>query len=223
MTETAENKGLFELPESIEALQPVDGWYVERGFRMIAGVDEAGRGALAGPVCAAAVILGDEKIDGLNDSKLLLPEVRNELYGEIWAKARAVGVAMAGSGQIDLINILWASMEAMRLAVKMLPECPDIVLIDGDRVPGGMNDAVAIVKGDLRSERIMAASIIAKVTRDRWMIRAAREYPGYNFEENKGYAVPFHFRALDELGPTPIHRQSFAPVFGQLEGLPEIE
>lgn len=223
MTKKTKESGLFELPETIRELDPVDGWYIERGFRMIAGVDEAGRGALAGPVCAAAVILGDEKIDGLNDSKLLLPEVRDELYDEVWSKARAVGVAMAGPGQIDLINILWASMEAMRMAVGMLPEAPDIILVDGDRVPGGLNDAVAIVKGDLRSERIMAASIVAKVTRDRWMMRAARDYPGYNFEENKGYAVPFHFRALDELGPTPIHRRSFAPVFGFPEGLPELE
>lgn len=221
MTETAKNRGLFDLPGKTAGLEPVDGWYTGQGFTMIAGVDEAGRGALAGPVCAAAVILGDERIDGLNDSKLLLPDVRDELNDEIRAKARAIGIAMAGSGQIDLINILWASMEAMRLAVRMLAVLPDIVLIDGDRVPGGMNDAVAIVKGDMRSERIMAASIIAKVTRDRWMIRAAKEYPGYGFEEHKGYGVPFHLKALDELGPTPIHRNSFAPVFRHSKRLPD--
>ncbi len=209
---TSGNQGsLFGVPDGIEPDEPVDPWYIERGFRLIAGVDEAGRGALAGPVCAAAVILGDARIDGLNDSKKLKPDVRVRLTEEIWMKARGVGVAMVGPAMIDSINILRAAMEAMRLAVRMLPISPEIVLVDGNQLPSGIDNGVAIVKGDTKSQAIMAAGIIAKVTRDAYMIRAARQFPDFMFEVHKGYAVRAHFNALEKHGPTDIHRLSFEP------------
>jgi len=212
---------LFELPDDSPAVEPLDGWYVGRGFRSIAGVDEAGRGALAGPVCAAAVILGDESIEGLDDSKKLAPEVREALYDEIWGKARGVGVGMVGPAMIDGSNILRAALEAMRLAVWMLPEAPDLILVDGDRVPAGLEQAVAVVKGDTRLRCVMAASIVAKVTRDRYMRRAGREFPEFGFEGHKGYAVRAHFEALERHGLTPIHRRTFAPCAEAAGGLPD--
>ncbi len=201
--------------------EPLDEFYLSMGFLNIAGVDEAGRGALAGPVSAAAVILGSAEIDGLNDSKKLTPGIRAELCDLIWRKAKCVGVAMVGSGRIDESNILQAAMEAMALAVRMLAETPGIVLVDGNQVPAGIENTVAIVKGDSKSRNIMAASIVAKVTRDRWMDRVASEYPEYGFEKHKGYAVPAHYKALEKCGVTPIHRMTFAPcrkVAGGLQG-----
>jgi len=197
----------------------LDNWYISKGFSKIAGVDEAGRGALAGPVCAAAVILGEKRIDGLNDSKKLTPEIREELYVEIWKNSLCVGVAMVGPAWIDEINILQASMRAMESAVGMLGIVPEVVLVDGNMVPAGISNGVAIVKGDTKSESIMAASIIAKVTRDRWMVKASREFPAYGFEVHKGYAVGEHYQALEKNGLTSIHRLSFSPCKEMAVGL----
>jgi len=197
----------------------LDLFYIFNGFSKIAGVDEAGRGALAGPVCAAAVILGEKKIDGLNDSKKLVPEIREELYVEIWENALCVGVGMVGPAWIDEINILQASMRAMESAVGMLGTIPEIVLVDGNIVPAGIPNGVAIVKGDSKSKSIMAASIIAKVTRDRWMLKASREFPSYGFEVHKGYAVEDHYQALVNNGLTSIHRLSFSPCKEMSSGL----
>ena len=186
-------------------------WYLAHGFSIIAGTDEVGRGALAGPVCAAAVILGSFKIEGLNDSKLLLPETREKLSKLIWKHARSVGIAFLSPEWIDEINILQASLEAMTLAIKNLDLAPDVVLVDGNQVPSCDFPTVAIVKGDRRSESIMAASIVAKVARDAYMRRMSKMYPGYGFEDHKGYAAPSHQKALVELGLCPIHRKSYAP------------
>jgi len=199
----------------------LDVWYRKKGFPNIAGVDEAGRGALAGPVSAAAVILGSDSIDGLDDSKKLTPDVRAELYKEIWSKADGVGVALVGPGMIDDINILQASLYAMKLAVAMLPRIPGIVLVDGNQVPAGLDNAVSVIKGDTKSGSIMAASIIAKVTRDRYMARLAVQYPEYQFDQHKGYAVPAHYSALEAYGPSEIHRMSFAPCRDAKRKLPD--
>ena len=201
---------LFEIPVPGTG-RSVDAWYLARGFRAIAGVDEAGRGALAGPVCAAAVVLGDSAIEGLDDSKLLTPVSREDLFVKIWEKARCVGVAFVSPEIIDNVNILRASLEAMRLALEMLPDAPDIVLADGNQTPPTRFSCVALVHGDRRSESIMAASIIAKVSRDSYMRRVAKEYPGYGFEEHKGYGVPAHHRAMDLMGLCPLHRRSYSP------------
>jgi len=189
----------------------VDEWYISCGFSVIAGVDEVGRGALAGPVCASAVILGKDRIDGLNDSKLLRPDIREALTVEIYAKAKAVTVAFLSPEQVDEMNILRASLDAMRIALEMLMEEPELVLVDGNQVPTCRFPTVAIVGGDRRSEAIMAASIVAKVTRDDYMRKAAKQFPGYGFEDHKGYGVPAHHKAIDELGLCPIHRRSYAP------------
>lgn len=196
-------------PEILE--EPLDSWYLSQGFFKIAGVDEAGRGALAGPVSAAAVILGDTPISGLDDSKRLTPVRREELYEEILTHAAGVGVALVGSGEIDRINILQAALEAMRLAVEMLPGSPDIILVDGNQLPAWNRPSVAVVRGDRKSLSIMAASIVAKVTRDRYMIRVAGEFDGWGFEKHKGYGAKAHLEAIDRQGLAPIHRLSFSP------------
>ncbi len=202
---------LFNLPDAPDELELVDSWFISRGFDRIAGVDEAGRGALAGPVCAAAVILGNEEIDGLDDSKRLRAPRREELFEEIWSKADGVGVAMVGSGEIDRTDILKSTMEAMRLAVSMLPNEPDLVLVDGNRLPAWSRPAVAIIKGDRRSRSIMAASIVAKVTRDAYMRHAGKRFPEWGFEKHKGYGARAHLEAIAEHGIAHIHRRSFAP------------
>jgi len=208
---SARQKTFFNVPEPLEPDQPADPWFMSCGYKTIAGVDEVGRGALAGPVCAAAVILGPDRIDGLNDSKLLAPDVREQLFAEIWTKARSVGVGFLSPEWIDELNILRASLDAMRLALEMLSLPPDLVLVDGNQLPACASPAVALVGGDRRSESIMAASIVAKVSRDEYMRRAALQYPGYGFEDHKGYGAPAHHRALIELGLSPIHRKSYAP------------
>jgi len=179
----------------------------------VAGVDEAGRGPLAGPVVAAAVILDPHNIPaGIADSKLLAPEVRRALYLRILATAQ-VGVGVAGVDRIDTDNILNASLWAMSAAVAQLPSRPRLALIDGNKMPPRLRCASrAIVRGDAKCLSIAAASIVAKVTRDRIMAAHAREHPGYGWETNKGYPTPEHLRALAALGPTPLHRRSFAPV-----------
>ena len=176
----------------------------------ICGIDEAGRGPLAGPVVAGAVVLPhDCKIRYLNDSKKLSASRRDALYDEIMEKAVAVGVGMASPARIDEINILQATYEAMRQAVGSLSVQPDILLNDAVTSPGITTVQVPIIKGDAKSISIAAASIIAKVTRDRLMVEYDKVLPGYDFASNKGYGTKAHIAGLKELGPTPIHRRSF--------------
>lgn len=180
---------------------------------MTAGVDEAGRGPLAGPVVAAAVILDPaDPIVGLDDSKKLTARRRAVLEAEIRARALHVGVGQASVEEIDAINILQATMLAMTRAVDALGVEPGLVLVDGNRLPQWRYAARAIVGGDALHPCISAASIIAKETRDRIMIEAAQRYPGYGWEKNKGYGSAVHMAALQQLGVTPLHRRSFAPV-----------
>ena len=176
----------------------------------ICGIDEAGRGPLAGPVVAGAVILPkDCGILYINDSKKLSPARREELYEVIMEQAVAVGIGQIGPQRIDEINILQATYEAMRQAIGSLSVTPEILLNDAVTIPGVEIPQVPIIKGDAKSISIGAASIIAKVTRDRLMADYERQYPGYGFAENKGYGSAAHIEALKRLGPTPIHRRSF--------------
>lgn len=180
---------------------------------LIAGVDEAGRGPLAGPVVAAAVILDElHPIDGLADSKKLSPAKRERLFDEIRAKALCCSVAEASVEEIDQLNILQATLLAMRRAVEGLRLRPTKVLVDGNRLPPLPMLAEAIVKGDSKVAAISAASILAKVTRDRWCARYHTEFPSYGFDGHKGYGTAEHLAALREHGPCPQHRRSFAPV-----------
>ena len=180
----------------------------------IAGVDEVGRGPLAGPVVAAAVILPpDFAVLGVNDSKKLSPAKREALYDEIMDKAEAVGVGMASPARIDEINILQATYEAMREAVAALNVAPDLLLNDAVTIPGISIPQVPIIKGDAKSVSIAAASIIAKVTRDRLMVQYDKILPGYGFAQHKGYGSREHIEAIRRLGPTPIHRQTFIKNF----------
>lgn len=181
---------------------------------LICGIDEAGRGPLAGPVVAGAVILPkDCEILYLNDSKKLSPVKREALYEEIMEKALAVGVGMASPARIDQINILQATYEAMRTAVAKLGVTPDILLNDAVTIPGIGIRQVPIIKGDAKSVSIAAASIIAKVTRDRLMVEYDRILPDYGFARHKGYGSKEHIEAIQTLGPTPIHRKSFIKNF----------
>ncbi len=182
----------------------------------LAGVDEAGRGPLAGPVVAAAVVLDRRKVPkGIDDSKKLCAGRRMELCAEIRLKA-CVGVGTATVQEIDRINIFWATMLAMERAVDALIEClgapPAMVLVDGNRLPRWRHVATAIVSGDALCLSIAAASIVAKHERDRMMLDHDREHPGYGWASNKGYGTADHRDALARLGPTPLHRRSFAPV-----------
>jgi ribonuclease HII len=180
---------------------------------LIAGVDEAGRGPLAGPVVAAAVILDDlNPIEGLADSKKLTPLKRARLFDEIRAKALCCSIAEATVEEIDSLNILQATMLAMRRAVEGLRLKPAKVLVDGNRLPVLDVLAEAIVKGDSKVPAISAASILAKVHRDRWCEQIHLQYPQYGFDAHKGYGTAAHLAALKTHGPTPWHRQSFAPV-----------
>lgn len=182
------------------------------GFMPVAGCDEAGRGPLAGPVVASAVILDPRRIpEGLNDSKQLTAARREELYVEILATAD-VAIASLSPQSIDRINILRASLEAMRRAVASLPRTARFVLVDGRDVPAGLDcPAKALVKGDARSFSIAAASIVAKVTRDRMMQAAGTRYPHYGFEQHAGYATAVHRTAITTHGPCAIHRMTFSP------------
>ena len=184
-----------------------------RGARFVAGVDEAGRGPLAGPVVTAAVIFRNVRIpEGIDDSKRLTLGERERLYEEIVACA-TVSIAIASRARIDRMNILRASLWAMSRAVAGLSQAPDHVLVDGNMLPPDIACTVeAIIGGDGLSLSIAAASIIAKVTRDRLMANVGRAYPDYGFEDHKGYSTPDHFAALRAHGPCPHHRQSFAPV-----------
>ena len=185
------------------------------GTRLVAGIDEVGRGPLAGPVVAAAVVLL-EPLDGLADSKLLRAEQREALAAALRPVAR-IGIGAASVAEIDRLNILWASMLAMRRAVLRLGCLPDLALVDGDRVPDLPCPAEAIVDGDRDVPAISAASIIAKVTRDRLMRRLAGRYPGYGWDTNVGYPTPAHVDGLRRIGPTCHHRRTFRPVQLRLE------
>ena len=186
---------------------------LRQGYRCIAGVDEAGRGALAGPVVAAAVVFqrGTE-IPGINDSKKLTPAKRDELFDLIMGKAMAVGVGSGDHLLIDRINILQATLAAMKEAVLSISPAPDYLIIDGiSKIPININQRT-IKKGDSASLSIAAASIIAKVTRDRLMIEFEQQYPGYGFSEHKGYGCAAHMAAIAMLGPCAIHRKTFRGV-----------
>ena len=193
----------------IEAMKEYENRYWDK-YEFIAGIDEVGRGPFAGPVYAAAVILPrDEEILYLNDSKKLSEKKREELYDVIMKKAVAVGIGCRDNNRIDEINILQATFEAMRDAVGNLKVKPGLLLNDAVIIPMIDLEQVKIIHGDAQSVSIAAASIIAKVTRDRVMAELDKEYPGYGFAKNKGYGTPDHISALKELGPTPIHRKSF--------------
>ena len=197
-----------------------DWWQEEReaweaGYRCVAGIDEAGRGPLAGPVVAACVVLPfGKRPEGLNDSKLLTPRQREALFETILELARGCGLGVVSAPEIDRLNILRATHLAMRQALDALPPGmqPDLVLIDGLPVRPFPVDQVALVKGDSRSASIAAASILAKVTRDRLMCEYDALYPMYGFAGHKGYGSAAHLRALAAHGPCPLHRRSFRPV-----------
>ncbi len=183
-----------------------------RGYTIVAGIDEAGRGPLAGPVVAACVVIPDGFEPGIiTDSKKLTEKRREECFERISAEC-AVGVGIVGPDVIDEINILQATYKAMRAAAENCPICPDFLLIDGNPAADMGIPAMSIVKGDAKSLSIGAASIIAKVTRDRIMTEADKEYPEYGFAKHKGYGTAAHLRALERCGACPIHRMSFAPV-----------
>ena len=183
-------------------------------YQAICGIDEVGRGPLAGPVVASAVILPkDCDILYINDSKKLSEKKREMLYDEIMEKAVAVGIGIVGPERIDEINILQATYEAMREAISKLGVQPDLLLNDAVKIPGVDIPQVSIIKGDAKSASIGAASIIAKVTRDRMMVEYDSIFPEYGFAANKGYGTAVHIEALKELGPTPIHRRSFISNF----------
>jgi ribonuclease HII len=185
----------------------------KEGVHAVAGCDEVGVGPMAGPVVAAAVLFAPEVfIKGVHDSKQLPPERREELYPLIMERALTVGVGSAGIDEIDSLNIYWATMLAFKRALAALTHTPAHVLVDGRKIPGLKLPQTKIVGGDRKSFCIAAASIIAKVTRDRLMHEFDRLYPGYGFAEHKGYCTPGHMRIVEERGPTPIHRRSFSPV-----------
>ena len=192
----------------IEALKEYEKKYESLGY--VCGIDEVGRGPLAGPVVAGAVILPkDSKILYLNDSKKLTAKKREELYDVIMENAVSVGLGFVGPERIDEINILNATYEAMRDAVSKLSVVPDVLLNDAVTIPGLRMKQVPIIKGDAKSVSIAAASIVAKVTRDRLMVEYDAIYPEYNFKSNKGYGSADHIEALKKYGKTPIHRNSF--------------
>lgn len=185
---------------------------IRLGQGPVAGVDEAGRGPWAGPVVAAAVILDPQRIpDGIADSKMLDPDARAAIYDRLRDQAQ-IGVGIADVARIDTVNILNATLWAMREAVAKLAAKPGLVLIDGNRVPRLKCETRTIVKGDALCLSIAAASIVAKVTRDRLMTELSEMHPGYGFERHKGYGTPEHHAALKRLGPCALHRRSFRPV-----------
>lgn len=213
--EEAEQKRALKAAQKLEAerarteqMKEFEYKYAE--YRLICGIDEVGRGPFAGPVYAAAVILPkDKEILYLNDSKKLSEKKREELYDVIMQNAVGVGIGYASAKRIDEINILQATYEAMRMAVSKLPEQPDILLNDAVIIPELSMKQVSIIKGDAKSISIAAASIVAKVTRDRLMNEYDRQYPEFNFAGNKGYGTAEHIEALRKYGPTPLHRRSF--------------
>ena len=200
-------------------MSDVNLWEIEdefyaKGVSVICGVDEAGRGPLAGPVCAAAVILPPHlEIPGLNDSKKLTDKRRRELMPVIKEQALAYGIAFATEQEIDELNILQATFLAMERAIRQLNINPNLALIDGNREKDFGLPVQTVIKGDSRSANIAAASVLAKVTRDDLMLKMAEKYPQYEFEVHKGYGTRKHYDALREFGPSPIHRMSFLKKF----------
>lgn len=196
----------------LEEMRQFEKQYADRTY--ICGIDEAGRGPLAGPVVAGAVILpGDCEILYLNDSKQLSAKRREELYDKIIEKAVAFGIGIVSPKRIDEINILQATYEAMRMAIDGLGIVPEILLNDAVTIPQVEIPQIPIIKGDAKSVSIAAASILAKVSRDRIMVEYDKVYPGYGFEQNKGYGSAAHISALKKNGPTPIHRKTFITHF----------
>lgn len=182
----------------------------EEGFAVVCGVDEAGRGPLAGPVYAAAVILPDGLEDmGINDSKKMSEKKREALFDIIIENATAYGIGFATETEIDEINILNATFLAMRRAVEAMGVKPDLVLVDGNRKPGTGYEEMTLVKGDAKSISISAASILAKVSRDRYMKDLAERHPEYKFEQHKGYGTKLHYEMIEQYGILPDHRRSF--------------
>lgn len=201
------------MPPKVGDLAGFDRDYSGQGRRLLAGVDEAGRGCWAGPVVAAAVILPSGWCpEGLDDSKVLTARRRDEFYEQIQASALSWGACAVSSLDIDRMNILRATLWAMARAVEGLDLKPDLVLVDGLQIPEISYPAEALVKGDATSASVAAASIVAKVLRDRVMKVWDRHFPGYGFASHKGYGAPAHRRALDKLGPCPLHRFSYKPV-----------
>ncbi len=184
--------------------------YISQGKNLICGVDEAGRGPLAGPVCAAAVIMPEGLIiESVNDSKKLTAKKREKLFDIIKNEAVCYSVAFASASEIDEINILNATHLAMTRAVEGLEKAPEVVLVDGNSLPKWYYNSEAIVKGDAVCHSIACASILAKVSRDRLMLLEAEKYPQYSFEKHKGYGTKVHTQAIKEYGPCPIHRKTF--------------
>lgn len=191
----------------------LEGLLRSRGFTSIAGCDEAGRGALAGPLVAAAVVLDPRAVpDGLRDSKLLTALQRERLHAEILDAALAVGIRSVSPERVDRIGLQRANVEALQLALRKLDVEVDYVLVDGLFKLRLHTPHLRVIKGDCVAACVSAASIVAKVTRDRKMVRLARRYPVYGFETHKGYAAPGHLEALEAHGPSPIHRRCFEPV-----------
>lgn len=189
----------------------------EEGYPVIAGVDEAGRGPLCGPVCAAAVVLpSDVCIDGINDSKKLTEKKREALFDVITETAVSYGIAFATVEEIEEMNILNATFLAMNRAIAQLTVMPDMVLVDGNRTPNGLLlPSRTVIKGDSLSASIGAASILAKVSRDRLLMEMDAQYPQYGFAKHKGYGTAAHYEALRQYGPSPVHRMSFLKKFYQ--------
>jgi ribonuclease HII len=198
----------------------LEGNLLRNGYENIAGIDEAGRGALFGPVVAASVMYSEDFIlrsqetwvSEIDDSKLLSPKKRERLARAILASAKAIGIGMATNKEIDKNNIHSASFEAMRRAVRNMPSCPDFLLVDGFQLPGTHHDQLGLRQGDRRSISVASASIVAKVLRDQMISELDNVYEGYAFTKHKGYGTKDHFRALDEKGPTVFHRFSFRPL-----------
>ena len=195
-------------------MEPFEAEARARGFRVVAGLDEAGRGPLAGPVVAAAVVLPAKgKLKGINDSKKLSAAQREEMFSLLGEKALAMGVGIVEVEEIDRINILQASLKAMELAVEKLPQPPDFLLIDGIQSLCLPLPQQPIPKGDQRCLSIAAASIVAKVTRDRLMVAYHDQYPQYNFAQHKGYGTKEHLQAIQKYGCCPLHRRSFRSIY----------
>lgn len=199
---------------SAETMWEIEDSFYTQGYKVICGVDEAGRGPLAGPVCAAAVILPEHlEIPGLTDSKKLTDKKRRALFPVIQEQAIAFGIGFASEQEIDEINILQATFLAMRRAMEQLKVRPDLALIDGNRETDFGLPVRTVIKGDSLSLNIAAASVLAKVSRDDVMLRLAETYPAYGFDIHKGYGTRAHYEALEKFGPCPIHRKSFLKKF----------
>ena len=204
----------MEEKDRVEHMKKFENEKREKGYKLICGVDEAGRGPLCGPVVAGAVILKkDEFIEGINDSKKLSEKKREKLFDEIKEKAIAVGVGIVYQEEIDEINILNATKKAMKMAVENLEVKPDFVLIDGNQNVKLEMESEPVVKGDALSISIAAASIIAKVTRDRMLIEDDKKYPEYGFAKHKGYGTKVHIEAIKKYGLCPLHRKTFCKKF----------